>query len=74
MKPEPKSELELRYPHIVDKLVMLWGYPELTQYLDKILFADDRRREGFPPEVMEELMMLHSLHSAAVPGKGISVV
>jgi hypothetical protein len=56
------SELELRYPRILDSIVLMWGYGELDGYLERLLFAD-RKRDGFPPEVMEELMMLQLLHA-----------
>ena len=73
MAAELKSEIERQYPHIVDKLVLMWGYPELNHYLDKLLFAD-RKRDGFPPEVMEELMLLHALNASATSNDGVSLV
>ena len=73
MAADLKSEIEKQYPHIIDKLVLMWGYPELNHYLDKLLFAD-RKREGFPPEVMEELMLLHSLNASATAKDSIGVI
>lgn len=50
------------FPHIVDRLVALWGKPECHEYLEGLLF-DNRggTRQGFPQAVAEELLLLSAI-------------
>lgn len=57
----PESGLERHHPHIVEKLVLLWGYPECTGFLDSLVIDWRGNREGFKREVMDELLFLHAL-------------
>ncbi|WP_051304510.1 ankyrin repeat domain-containing protein [Chitinilyticum litopenaei] len=47
-----------RYPRIAERLVALWGSPELNDYLDELLIMDKPDRMGFPPDIGAELMNL----------------
>jgi hypothetical protein len=67
--PDPRvaSVLERRYPRVVRTLTLLWGYPELTEYLDRIAAGTDTRLKGIEPAAMAELMVLAELHRTICP-------
>ncbi|MGV8932978.1 MAG: hypothetical protein ACOH1I_00020 [Gallionellaceae bacterium] len=59
------TQLTEKYPHILDKIMMMWDSPEFDSYLNKFML--DKRehpRHGFPPEVASELLRLSMLHSS----------
>lgn len=43
---------------IADRIVLFWGCPELSIYLNSITLMDREGRGGFPSEVMEALMQI----------------
>ena len=61
------------YPHalcqnfsrIVDKIIILWGEPELEAYFNELLM-DSRggTRQGFPPDVASEIFRLSMYHAS----------
>ena len=53
------SEIEKQFPRIARSITLLWGYPEFLQYVDKLCLDDRGDRQGFPREVVEELLFLH---------------
>lgn len=67
-KPYPESCLERHHPHIVEKLVLLWGYPECLDFLRSLVIDWRGNRQGFRREVMAELVFLHALLPHRVPG------
>ena len=62
----PLSILEQRYPAAVRTLTLLWGYPELNQWFDKISTGADPKLE-FEPAALAELMLLSSIHQRVCP-------
>lgn len=60
------SVLEQRYPAAVRTLTLLWGYPELNQWFDKISTGGDPRL-NFDPTALAELMLLTSIHQRICP-------
>lgn len=60
------SALEQQYPAAVRTLTLLWGYPELNQWFDKITAGVDSRL-NFDPAAMGELMLLSSIHQRICP-------
>jgi hypothetical protein len=60
-------QLAARFPHIVERLVSLWGKPEIDRYFGELMVADDRRRQGFPPEIAMEIFSLSMLHDKLFP-------
>ena len=64
-------QLEQKYPHIMDRLVIMWDSPEFDAYLNKFML-DTRAhaRQGFPPEVASEILRLSMLHSEQFGSKG----
>lgn len=62
-----KSDLEIKYPNILTAIQSMWGYKELNTYFSKLTMDDRGGREGFPPEVWEEIHLLLKLHQEIVP-------
>jgi len=66
-----QSELEKQFPRILANIVGLWSDIGLRPYFDRLVI-DDRAgggaaRQGFPPEVMEEIMLLASVNRLLHP-------
>jgi len=68
--PAPKggdrSILEARYSGMVQAISLMWGYPELNAYFDRLWIADGTQTP-IDPEAMSELMLLAQVHQALVP-------
>jgi hypothetical protein len=62
------SVLEAQHPEIVQAVTLLWGYPEMNTYFEK-LWLDDGSGTGRPlaPEAMSELMLLAGVHQWLTP-------
>lgn len=57
--------LPMLFARIANRLAGYWGNPlALEPYLAQLLTAEPPRRRGFPPEVLRELQIIHSLHVA----------
>lgn len=54
-----------QFPRIYESIEMLWGYPELQDYLSKLIVnGRATTRSGFPHEVAKELVSIHtSIHT-----------
>ena len=57
------TPLEKSFPHILEKIQALWGYPEMDYYFVRLTIDDRGDRQGFPAEVWDDLQMLTRLHS-----------
>jgi hypothetical protein len=57
----PESALERHHPHVVERLVLLWGFSECGTWLDSLVIDWRGNRNGFKREVMDELLFLHAL-------------
>ncbi len=55
------SALEQRYSRIARELSVRWEEGDIDAYLNCLLLDDRGDRQGFPAEVLEELMFLSSL-------------
>lgn len=51
-----------QYPRILDKIGQLWGEPELDTYFESLLIDQRGNRQGFPKDVMTEILRLNLLH------------
>jgi hypothetical protein len=60
------SVLEAMHPDIVQAITLLWGYPEMNTYFEK-LWLDDGSGVPIAPEAMSELMLLASVHGCLSP-------
>lgn len=56
------SELEQQFPRIVMRLVELWHHASCSEYLRSLLIDERGDRQGFPPEVINDLIMLDDIH------------
>jgi hypothetical protein len=63
------SAIEEKFPRIAEQITLLWGFPEMEKYFEKIMYDDRGGREGFPADVMSELVFLGILHGRAYPFK-----
>jgi hypothetical protein len=54
--------LEANYSRIFNKIIGMWGTPELDAFIND-LFVDKRGgRQGFPAEVMNDILVLSRIH------------
>jgi hypothetical protein len=57
-----KAAIE-KFPHVVNKVTLLWNSKELDSVLEKMLTEDTRfDRQGWPEEAFEELFFLRTLN------------
>jgi hypothetical protein len=55
------SVLEAFHPEIAQAVTLLWGYPEMNAYFEKLWLADGNQAP-IAPEAMSELMLLAGVH------------
>ncbi|WP_173065630.1 hypothetical protein [Sulfurimicrobium lacus] len=56
------TELEKKFPRIVEKLALLWGHEGVSPFLTHLLIDDRGDRHGFTGDIMAEIMFLNNLH------------
>jgi len=56
-----RSAIEERFPHIARELCALWKTEQIELYLDDLLLDSRGGRQGFPAEVLDELMFLSGM-------------
>ena len=61
-----RSILESRYPGMLQAISLMWGYPEMNAYFDRLWLADGSQTP-IHPEAMSELMFLAQIHQVIVP-------
>ena len=59
--------LERDYPRVLQAIQAMWGFKELNMYFQKLTMDLRGDREGFPPEVWEEIYTLMRIHEVLVP-------
>ena len=65
-----ESVLDRDFPHLSKKIELHWGYEEFYPFIKGLAINDnDRKREGFPLEVMQELYKLNVIHERLYPRK-----
>ena len=53
-------ELASRYPHVINRMALLWGKRDLVDlYFDDLMVDRRGGRQGFPREVSQEILALH---------------
>lgn len=55
--------LERSHPHVLTRLMNLWGTPEFESCMQDLLIDTRGRRYGFSLEVVTELMFINELHN-----------
>lgn len=58
----PESSIEQNFPRIAEKLILVWPSEACAAYLTSLIVNKREARQGFPPEVIEDLLMLHSMN------------
>jgi hypothetical protein len=59
------SAIEEKFPRIAEQITLLWGHPEMEKFFEKLMYDDRGGREGFPEDVMSELVFLGFIHARA---------
>lgn len=75
-KTDPKdpnyvSAVEKRFPRIAEKIVLMWGATEFPQYLTSLMIDKRGDRQGFPFDVLEELMFLNEMHDSRLGKRAV---
>jgi hypothetical protein len=71
--PTQLSVLEQRYPAVIRALTLLWGYPEMNQYFEKISSGQDPTL-SLEPAALAELMVLADVHRRICPYQPVKKV
>jgi hypothetical protein len=60
--------LPSKYPHVLNRLARLWSAPaEAQRCLEDLLLSSRTGRQGFPPAVIAELMLLQGRNRKRLP-------
>lgn len=60
--------LPMRYPHILNRLASIWSQAaEVERYLAELLLTSRSGRQGFPLDVVTELMLLRGRNAKRLP-------
>jgi hypothetical protein len=67
------EQLAKQYVRILQKINELWGSTATIRYLDELILPSRIDRQGFPPEVAQELISLKQLHEFIYPVRNTNV-
>jgi hypothetical protein len=70
---KPESTIEQSFKHIAKHLVAMWGSEACALYIQRLIVCDRRGKQGFPPHVMEDLIMLDHLNDELCKQKQIEL-
>jgi len=60
--------LSQKYPHVLSRIIEAWESPEaMDACFQDLMFAEPRRKQGFPKNVMSEIFALAKLHDSIYP-------
>ncbi|MBL8413952.1 MAG: hypothetical protein JNM42_05905 [Propionivibrio sp.] len=60
--------LSQKYPHVLSKILEAWESPEaIDACFQGLMFAEPRRKQGFPENVMTEIFALAKFHDSLYP-------
>jgi hypothetical protein len=61
-------QLSGRFPHIVKRLAAIWQHPDKARtYLKNLMMAERDGRQGFPPDVYQEIFILSNFYDQLHP-------
>ena len=63
------SSIEADFPHIANKLTLVWGYPKCFSYLCELIIDNRGNRKGFDLDIMGDLMLLLKITEQSTPDK-----
>jgi hypothetical protein len=58
----PESTIEKQFTHVSQQLIAMWPSAACAAYLQRLVISDRGSRQGFPPDVMEDLIMLYEIN------------
>jgi ankyrin repeat protein len=58
--------LQARFGRVLNRIAELWLTPQLEHYFNELLVDKRGGRQGFPPDIMSELMAVYGKHAAIV--------
>lgn len=68
MKEVYPAELSARYPHVLEKMELLWEQPEKARaYFQELLVTEREVRKGFPIEVYMEIFAMSEHYNKLYP-------
>lgn len=67
------EQLARQYVRILQKINELWGTTATIRYLDELILPSRIDRQGFPPDVVNELISLKQLHEYVYPVRNTHV-
>jgi hypothetical protein len=60
--------LSQKYPHVLSRILEAWESPEaIDACFQDLMFAEPRRKQGFPEDVMTEIFALAKFHDSLYP-------
>jgi hypothetical protein len=62
----PECCIEQQFPHIAKKLTVVWPSEACALYIADLIVNTRGSRQGFPPEILEDLLMLHEINDMLV--------
>jgi hypothetical protein len=63
---KPESTLEQHFPRVAQKLTAVWRSEACASYLKDLMVTERNTRQGFPPDVVEDLLMLYLINEMFV--------
>lgn len=57
------QHLESKYGRIFNKIIGLWGSNDLNDFFNELLIDDRGGRQGFPPDVLNDILTLSGIHN-----------
>ena len=69
----PESSVEQKFPRIAQKLTLVWRSEACALFIKDLVVNSDRdSRQGFPVEIIEDLMMLYEINETLMPKTGLA--
>lgn len=62
-------QLEAKFGRILNRIMELWAKPALDDYFSELMIDDRGDRQGFPPEIVAELLVLSLMHYEEMEAK-----
>ena len=58
----PESTIEQRFAHVSQHLVAMWPSEACALYIQRLVISDRGVRQGFPQDVIDDLLMLYQIN------------